>query len=95
MKRPARYALLCPLVSFSVIPAAAATKTITLAVPGMTCAASPLTVKQALAKVNGVEKAQVSFEKKEAVVICNDAKTSVEKLNEATKNAGYRSTVKK
>ncbi|MFX7992935.1 mercury resistance system periplasmic binding protein MerP, partial [Acinetobacter baumannii] len=43
-------------------PAWAATKTVTLAVPGMTCAACPITVKTALAKVDGVEKTEVSFE---------------------------------
>ena len=49
-------------------PAWAATRTVTLAVPGMTCAACPITVKTALAKVAGVEKTDVSFERREAVV---------------------------
>ena len=49
-------------------PAWAATKTVTLAVPGMTCAACPITVKTALAKVDGVEKTEVSFEKAEALL---------------------------
>lgn len=75
-------------------PALAAPKTVTLDVPGMTCAACPITVKTALTKVEGVAKAEVSFEKKEAVVTFDDAKTKVEALTEATKNAGYPSTVK-
>lgn len=75
-------------------PALAAPKTVTLEVPGMTCAACPITVKTALTKVEGVAKAEVSFEKKEAVVTFDDAKTKVEALTEATKNAGYPSTVK-
>ncbi len=75
-------------------PALAAPKTVTLDVPGMTCAACPITVKTALTKVEGVAKADVSFEKKEAVVTFDDAKTKVAALTEATKNAGYPSTVK-
>ena len=35
-------------------PAWAAPKTVTLAVPGMTCATCPITVKKALTKVTGV-----------------------------------------
>jgi len=77
------------------VPALAATKTVTLSVPGMTCASCPITVKMALGKVRGVEKAEVSFEKKEAVVTFDEAKTKVEALTEAAKNAGYPSTVKR
>ena len=73
----------------------AATKTVTLSVPGMTCSACPITVKKALSKVGGVVKSEVSFEKKEATVTFDDAKTSVNALLSATKNAGYPSSVKK
>ena len=76
-------------------PAWAATKTVTLAVPGMTCAACPITVKTALAKADGVEKTEVSFEKREAVVSYDDAKTTVAALTKATAGAGYPSTVKR
>lgn len=76
-------------------PAWAATKTVTLAVSGMTCAACPITVKKALSRVDGVEKAEVSYETKEAVVTYDDAKTSAEALTKATEGAGYPSEVKK
>lgn len=76
------------------VPAMAAPKTVTLSVPGMTCAACPITVKKALDKVEGVEKIEVGFEKKEAVVTFDDSKTKVKDLTEATKRAGYPSTVK-
>jgi mercuric ion binding protein len=72
----------------------AADKTVTLSVPGMTCSACPLTVKQSLQRVNGVEKVAVAFEPKEAVVTFDDAKTSVDKLRDATANAGYPSVLK-
>jgi len=74
-------------------PAWAATQTVTLSVPGMKCAACPITIKKALNKVEGVEKVEVNLEKKEALVTFDDAKTTVEALLEATKNAGYPSTV--
>ncbi|MGQ0835866.1 MAG: mercury resistance system periplasmic binding protein MerP [Gammaproteobacteria bacterium] len=76
-------------------PAWASTQTVTLSVPGMTCAACPITVKQALSKVDGVTKTDVSFERREAVVTFDDAKTNVQALTEATKNAGYPSTAVK
>ena len=72
----------------------AAPKTVALDVPGMTCELCPLTVRKALQKVQGVEKVAVSYEKKEAVVTFDDAKTSVEALVNATRNAGYPATVK-
>lgn len=77
-----------------VAPVWAATQTITLSVPGMTCSACPITVKQSLIKVSGVSKADVSFDKKQAVVTFDDAKTSVQKLIKATEDAGYPSSVK-
>jgi mercuric ion binding protein len=74
-------------------PAWAATKTVTLSVPGMTCAACPITVKKALSKVAGVQKIEVSLERREAVVTFDDAKTNADALTKATTNAGYPSSV--
>ena len=68
--------------------------TLTIGVGGMTCAACPITVKTALSKVAGVEKAEVSFEKREAVVTFDEAKTNADALTKATANAGYPSSVK-
>lgn len=75
-------------------PAWAAPRTVTLAVPGMTCETCPITVKMALNKVKGVTQVNVDFEKREAVVTFDDAKTTVEALTKATTDAGYPSTVK-
>lgn len=74
-------------------PAWAATQTATLSVPGMTCAACPITLKKALNKVEGVENIKVDLEEKKALVTFDDAKTNVQALLEATKNAGYSSVV--
>ncbi|HBO5401973.1 TPA: mercury resistance system periplasmic binding protein MerP, partial [Pseudomonas aeruginosa] len=61
--------LLAALALIAVVsPVWAASQIITLSVPGMTCAACPITVKKALTKVEGVTKAEVSYEKREAIV---------------------------
>ena len=75
-------------------PAWAAEQTVTLAVPGMTCSVCPITVKDALSKVPGVEKIEVSLAKKDAVVTFDNAKTNVQALVKATTDAGYPSSVK-
>ena len=75
-------------------PAWAAPKTVTLAVPGMTCATCPITVKKALIKVTGVSKVDVDLDKLQAVVTFDDARTTVAALTKATTDAGYPSTVK-
>lgn len=75
-------------------PVWAGSKTVRLAVSNMTCVTCPLTVKMALTKVEGVSKAAVDFEKKEAVVTFDDAKTNVASLVKATTDAGYPSAVK-
>ena len=74
--------------------AEAATQTVTLAVPGMTCVACPITVKKAISKVDGVSKVDVNFEKRVAIVTFDNSKTNVQKLSKATADAGYPSSVK-
>jgi mercuric ion binding protein len=89
----ARFALTTLLALLS-MPALAAIQTVTLSVPGMTCAACPITVKAALNKVDGVSQIDVSYPDREAVVTFDDTRTSVEALTEATTNAGYPSAPK-
>lgn len=88
------FAALVALTAAFAIPAWADVKTVTLSVPGMTCAACPITVKKALSKVDGVRKAVVNFENLEAVVTFDDTKTDAEALTQATASAGYPSSVK-
>lgn len=76
------------------LPAAAAQRMVVLSVPSMNCAACPLTVRKALEKVSGVQSVKATLEPPEAVVTFDDAKASVEQLTEATRNAGYPSSVK-
>ena len=86
---------LAPFAGFATQPAMAAetavTKTVTLTVENMTCAACPITVRKALEKVPGVAKAKVDFDKKTATVTFDPAKTKVEDLTWATTEAGYPS----
>ncbi|MDE3108877.1 MAG: heavy-metal-associated domain-containing protein [Acidobacteriota bacterium] len=43
----------------------------------MTCAACPITVKKALSRVEGVNSVNVNFDKKQATVTFDDAKTGI------------------
>ena len=73
--------------------AVAATSTVTLSVPGMDCAACPITIKKALAKVPGVAKTDLNLDKREVAVTFDDARANPEALTRATQDAGYPSTV--
>jgi len=84
----------CLALGAAASAAGAAPQTVTLSVSGMSCAACPITVKQALKKVDGVSKADVSFEKRQAVVTFDDSKTNVQKLTKATADAGFPATLK-
>ncbi len=75
------------------VPSYAASRTVTLSVPGMSCPVCPITVRKALHKVNGVQEVHVDFDSKQAVVSFDDAKTSKQALQQATGNAGYPASV--
>ena len=89
-----KFIALTALAFTLITPAWAATQTVTLAVPGMTCAACPITVKKSLTKVDGVQKVEVSYERREAVITFEDTKASTQMLTDATTNAGYPSSIK-
>jgi mercuric ion binding protein len=74
--------------------AAAADKTVTLAVNNMDCAACPSIVKGSLEAISGVTNVTVSFKDKTATIIYDDAKANVNQLTSATTKAGYPSTPK-
>lgn len=88
--------ILRPLAALLLVaPAWATARNVTLNVSKMTCAACPITVKKALEKVPGVSKVEVRFEKKQAEVTFDDAKTNRDALLKATRDAGYPSEVAK
>lgn len=75
-------------------PSLAATRTVVLEVPSMTCATCPITVKKALERVDGVLDVKVTWQPKEAVVRYDDDKSTVESLVGATADIGYPSNPK-
>lgn len=81
-------------LSFISTAQAAASKTVTLDVPGMTCNFCPITIRMALKKVPGVTEAKASFDTKTATVTFDPDKTNVGALTKATANAGYPSSLK-
>jgi periplasmic mercuric ion binding protein len=69
-------------------------KFVTLSVFGMTCAGCASDVEKALQKVEGVQKTEVNYDQREAMVTYDDAMTGIEALTQATKQAGFSFEVK-
>lgn len=65
---------LLSLLSILSLGAFAKQQTVMLEVPTMTCVTCPITVEKALQQVEGVTKAEVTFEDKLAVVTFDDEK---------------------
>jgi mercuric ion binding protein len=86
---------LCLTVLLAASPfALAKQQTVKLNVPTMDCATCPITIKASLVKVPGVSKVAVSYEKREAVIVYDDAQASVADLKKATEDVGYPSMLK-
>lgn len=75
------------------VAAAAAERTVTLAVDGMTCASCPYIVRTVLQEVPGVARAEVSYAERMAVVTFDDARTTAAALTQATAGVGFPSRV--
>ncbi len=67
-------------------------KQITLSIAGMSCQGCANTVKGALAGVEGVRRADVSFQQEQARLVLDDA-GSVDDLVSAVKEAGYEASL--
>ncbi len=67
-------------------------KKITLSIAGMSCQGCANTVKGALAGVEGVRRADVSLEQKQARLVLEDA-GSVDDLVSAVQGAGYEASL--
>lgn len=72
---------------------ARAADTVTLHVEGMTCAGCVIGVRKVLTKLEGVSKAEVSYETKRAVVTFDKSKVTVDQMIAAIKTLGYTATV--
>jgi copper chaperone CopZ len=73
-----------------VITAIAFTKTVTIRVEGMKCAKCSASVTKALKATEGVEDAQVSSDKGEAVIKYDDQKVTETKLREVINSTGFK-----
>jgi len=65
----------------------------TLDISNMTCAACPITVRKALEKVPGVDSTKIDLKTHRAVVTFDPAKTTPDRLTQATTDAGFPSSV--
>jgi copper chaperone CopZ len=78
------------VLTMGLISASAATKTVTIRVEGMKCAKCSGAVAKALKATEGVEDAQVSSEKGEAVIKYDDQKLTETKLREVINGTGFK-----
>ena len=83
------------VLTFGVITAAAFTKTVTIKVDGMKCAKCSASVSKALKATEGVESAEVSSEKGEAVIKYDDQKLNEAKLREVINSTGFKAAEEK
>ena len=83
------------VLTLGVITAAAFTKTVTIRVEGMKCAKCSASVTKALKATEGVEDAQVSSEKGEAVIKYDDQKLDEAKLREVINSTGFKAVADK
>ena len=78
------------VMALCVITAAAFTKTVTIKVEGMKCSKCSASVTKALKATEGVQDAQVSSEKGEAVIKYDDQKLNETKLREVINSTGFK-----
>lgn len=64
-------------------------QTVTLNIDGMTCGGCVKSVTRLLEGVEGVEKAEVSLENKNAVITFDESKTDADALIDTVEDGGY------
>lgn len=88
-----KVALLSSILASFALPASAGEQTVSLSVPGMTCASCPYVVRAAISGVEGVRAVAADSDTRTAQVVFEDAVTSVDTILAAAKNAGYPASV--
>src|ERR1043166_9340417 len=83
------------VLTLGMITAQAFTKTVTIKVEGMKCAKCSASVSKALKATEGVEDAQVSSDKGEAVIKYDDQKLNETKLREVINSTGFKAVAEK
>ena len=89
-KQAVAAAVVALVLALGAISVSAATKTVTIRIEGMHCGGCSSSVTKALKATEGVEDAQVSYEKGEAVVKYDDQKVTVAKLHEVINKTGFK-----
>ena len=85
----------CALAAFVPAIALAASREVTLAVPGMTCPSCPVTLRIALQRLHGVRVVRSDLAHRTVKVELSDPQVRDADLLDATRNAGYASSVVK
>jgi mercuric ion binding protein len=70
-------------------PVFAAEQTLTFSVPGMTCASCPFIAEAAMGSVDGVVTVTADAETRTALVVFDDAITTIDAISLASVSAGY------
>ena|SRR4026207_2268263 len=83
------------IMAFTSIDVSATTKKSTIRVDGMKCAKCSGSVEKALKATQGVEKVEVSLERKEVVVEYNDEQVTEAKLREVINATGFKAVEQK
>lgn len=65
-------------------------KEIKLKIEGMHCTGCSNRLEKVLNNTDGVEKATVSLEEKQAIITYNESQIDIEKIKQAIKDAGFR-----
>lgn len=68
---------------------AALRDTRTFKIDNMTCPLCPVTVREAMRKVNGVKSVKINFEARTATVVFDPSMTTSDTIASASANAGY------
>lgn len=95
MKRLSALAIGLTLTILVGAPALAATRTVTLSVPAMTCPSCPVTLRTTLDRLHGVHVVRTDLTHRFVNVEVTDSHVTDRDLTDATKNVGYPSTVVK
>ena len=90
-RRISNFAVACAVVlALGLTTAFAATKTTTIRVTGMKCGHCSSSVAKALKATAGVQEAEVSSAKGEAVITFDDEKVTEAKLREVINGTGFK-----
>lgn len=83
------------IIALTSISALAITKKSTIRIDGMMCSKCSGSVEKALKATPGVEKVEVSLQRKEAVVEYDDEKVTEDKLREVINGTGFKAVKEK